>query len=86
MLTNPSVYKWAILLCTSVPTARCTSGLAHVFPDTLCKSWLAHSVYMLANPFMNKLYRWELNLATSISSSPVTNNNVQFIVGRTAIV
>jgi hypothetical protein len=29
------------------------------------------------------LYCQELNLA--ISSSPVTNNNVQFIVGRTAI-
>ncbi len=30
------------------------------------------------------VYRWESNLA--ISSSPVTNNDVQFIVGRTAIV
>jgi hypothetical protein len=30
------------------------------------------------------VYRQESNLA--ISSSPVTNNNVQFIVGRTAIV
>ncbi len=65
---------WGTMVLLAVPPAVLLLGWHH----------LHFAFIQEVSHFSSLLYRRESNLA--ISSSPVTNNNVQFIVGRTATV